>query len=177
MDLIEMKNKAKSIVYVVGLIPLLLAAEAQATIYKCVNAQAEVYYNDKPCPVTEIERKLKAAKDPEGGYIPPKFVADEKKSTTPGVVVGNQSGRKLDPSKKDQSGNSDTASSGGGSSSGTRTSSSDSVNNSSGSTNTTSNSQSSNNSSTTGSNSNSKRTTKRVMHKERDYGKDNLEVL
>jgi len=174
-----MKNKVKSIVYVVGFIPLLMTVQAQATIYKCINSQAEVYYNDKPCPVTEIERTMKAVKDPKGGYIPPKFVPDVVKSATPGVVVGNESGRKLDRSKKDQSGNSDNASSGGGSSSGTRTSSSDSVNNTGGSTNTTSNTRSSNNTGSTSSanNSDSKRTTKRVMHKERDYGKNKLEVL
>lgn len=172
-----MINKLKLPAITLAFVPLLMAVEAQATIYKCIDANAEVYYNDKPCPVTNIERKIKAVKDPKGGYIPPKFVADEEKSAKPGVVVGKQSGRKLDPSKKDQSDNSDAASSGGGSNSGTRTSSSDAVKNSGGSTNTTSNSRTSNNSSSTASSSTAKRATKRVIHKERDYGKDNLEVL
>lgn len=176
MDINTMKNK--SIVYVVGFIPLLMATQVQATIYKCVNAEAEVYYNDKPCPVTTIERTLKGVKDPKGGYIPPKFVADEEKSASSGVVVGEQSGRKLDRSKNDKSDSSEnTSNSGNSSGSGTRTSSSDSSSKSSESTNTASSSGTSNNGSSLGNKSDSKRTTKRVMHKERDYGKEKLEVL
>ena len=157
-------------VYVVGLIPLLITTQAQATIYKCVNLQAEVYYNDKPCPVTNIERKIRSVKDPEGGYIPPEFVADQVKSASPGIVVGNESGRKLDQSNKDQSDNSSNASSsGGGSSSGTSANSSDSSSNSSGSSDYASNSQSESDY-TNHDSSNSKRATKKnVIHKERDY--------
>ncbi len=166
MDLIEMKHKVKSLVYVVGFIPLLMAAEAQATIYKCTNAKAEVYYNDKPCPVTNIEKKFKSVKDPQGGYIPPEFVADQVKSAPSGIVVGNQSGRKLDRSKKDQSDNSSNASNGG-SSSATSASSSGSASNSSGSSDSASNSGSD---SANPVSSGSKRSTKRnVIHKERDY--------
>ncbi len=156
-------------VYVVGLIPLLMTTQAQATIYKCVNSQAEVYYNDKPCPVTNIERKIKSVKDPEGGYIPPEFVADQVKSASRGIVVGNESGRKLDQSNKDQSDNSSNASSGGGSSSGTGANSSQSASNSSGSSDYASNSQSESDY-TNQDSSNSKRATKKnVIHKERDY--------
>ena len=63
-----MKNNL--FIYVAVFIPLLISVEAQAGIYKCTNAQAEVYYNDKPCPVTAKEKEMKAVKDPVGGYIP-----------------------------------------------------------------------------------------------------------
>ena len=46
-----------------------LAKDAQAKIYKCVNVNEEVFYNDKPCSVTEIESQMKAVKDPKNGYI------------------------------------------------------------------------------------------------------------
>ncbi len=166
-----MKNKLKLSVTTLALVPLLFSVEAQETIYKCVNAKAEVYYNDQPCHVTTIERKLKAVKDPEGGYIPPRFVSEEAKSGSTGVVVGGVSSRKLDNSKKDKSDNSDQAGAGAasnGSNTGTQASSSASTNNSSGSSNYSSNSQSSNNSTNQG-DSASKRQTKRVIHKERDY--------
>ena len=168
MDLNQMKNKLKLCVTTLALVPLLFSVEAQETIYKCVNAKAEVYYNDQPCHVTTIERKLKAVKDPEGGYTPPGFVTEEAKSGSTGVVVGGVSSRKLGNSKKDKSDNSDQAGAGNGSNTGTQASSSASTNNSSGSSNYSSNAQSSNNSTNQG-NSASKRQTKRVTHKERDY--------
>ncbi len=165
-----MKNILKLSVTALALVPLLFSVEAQETIYKCVNAKAEVYYNDQPCDVTTIERKLKAVKDPEGGYIPPRFVREKAKSGSKGVVVGGVSSRKLDNSKQDNSDNSDQAGAGAsnGSNTGTQASSSASTNNSSGSSNYSSNSQSSNNSTNQG-DSASKRQTKRVIHKERDY--------
>ncbi len=63
---------------------------ADAAIFKCVNAKAEVYYNDKPCPVGEVERQLRSIKDPKGGYIPPAFTADVKAQGSKGVVVGEK---------------------------------------------------------------------------------------
>jgi hypothetical protein len=91
-----MKNKLKIFVYVGSFIPLLMTTQSYATIYKCVNSQAEVYYNDKPCPITNIERKIKAVKDPEGGYIPPAFKEDVSKARrNNGVVVGEENQRKL----------------------------------------------------------------------------------
>lgn len=53
------------------LVPLLLNLEAQASIYKCVNAKTEVYYNDKPCAAKDKEQEFNAVKDPVNGYIPP----------------------------------------------------------------------------------------------------------
>lgn len=37
-------------------------------IFKCTNEKSEVYYNDKPCPVNDIEKKMQAVKDPENPY-------------------------------------------------------------------------------------------------------------
>ncbi len=85
-----MKNTFKlSVITLIG-VPLLISIEAQATIYKCVNATTtKVHYNDKPCAVTEIEKQIKAVKDPVGGYIPPAFVKDEENTNNKGVVVGD----------------------------------------------------------------------------------------
>jgi len=46
-----------------------LTEDVQAKIYKCVNVNGEVLYNDKPCSVAEIESQMKAVKDPKNGYI------------------------------------------------------------------------------------------------------------
>ena len=166
-----MKNKQNLFLSVLVLVPLLMALEAHATIYKCVDANAEVYYNDKPCPVTDIERKIKAVKDPEGGYIPPEFVADQAKSASPGIVVGNESGRKLDQSNKDKSDNSSQVGASNGSSSGAKGTSSGSSNNSSANSNVSSSSSTENSDSASATSSGIKRTTKRVIQKERDYEK------
>jgi hypothetical protein len=85
-----MKNTFKlSVITLIG-VPLLISIEAQATIYKCVNATTtKVHYNDKPCAVTEIEKQFKAVKDPVGGYIPPAFVKDQENTNNKGVVVGD----------------------------------------------------------------------------------------
>ena len=75
--------------------PLFMVEEAQAQIYKCVNTQAEVFYNDKPCPVKQIEKKMKSVKDPTNGYIPEPFspskIANEEQSSgKKGVVIGGE---------------------------------------------------------------------------------------
>jgi len=49
---------------------LLFSAESHAAIYKCVKANSEVFYNDKPCPVADKETEFNSVKDPENGYIP-----------------------------------------------------------------------------------------------------------
>ena len=84
-----MKNKLNLFMFTLAfVVPLFMTVDAQATIYKCVNLNAEVYYNDKPCPLTDIESQIKAAKDPVGGYIPPAFVKDDEGVGTKGVLVG-----------------------------------------------------------------------------------------
>ncbi len=49
---------------------LLTTQTALATIFKCTDKQGAVFYNDKPCPVTDEETKLHSVKDPVNGYIP-----------------------------------------------------------------------------------------------------------
>lgn len=53
------------------IIQFLFVNVLQAEIFKCTNAKDEVYYNDKPCPVDDVEKKLNAVKDPTNGYVPP----------------------------------------------------------------------------------------------------------
>ena len=142
-----MVNKTNSIAFKLIMISSLFTVSggAQATIYKCVNAQAEVYYNDKPCSVTTIERKLKSAKDPKGGYIPPKFVTEKEKESLPGVVVGKVTGRTIDKDNKDGSDNTSKGSNTGGSNTAAQSQSSDSKKNSSQSSNASATSDSGNN--------------------------------
>ena len=166
-----MKNKQNLFLSVLAIVPLLIVVEAQATIYKCVDANAEVYYNDKPCPATDIERKIKAVKDPEGGYIAPKFVSEEAESGNTGTIVGKGSARKLDNSNKDKSDNSSQVGASNGSSSGAKGTSSGSSNNASANSNGASSSSSDNSGSASATSSGKKRTTKRVIQKERDYQK------
>jgi len=77
------------------LVHLIFSATAQATIYKCINAKAEVYYNDKPCPLNDKESEIKAVKDPEGGYIPPEYVADPVDQSIESVFVGKEDTKKI----------------------------------------------------------------------------------
>lgn len=102
-----MKNKIKTVVYVAFLASshLFVMGEASAAIYKCVNTKGAIYYNDKPCPINNAETRLKALKDPKGGYIPPAFVKDESKSKPAGIVVGSESSNdiKNDQDKKQDS--------------------------------------------------------------------------
>ncbi|MEH6457233.1 MAG: DUF4124 domain-containing protein [Cocleimonas sp.] len=74
----------------ISLLTVLLSViqNADAAIYKCVNAEGKTYYNDKACPQSDKETQLENVKDPAGGYIPPAFVEDDKQMKSKGVVVG-----------------------------------------------------------------------------------------
>ncbi len=37
-----------------------------AKIFKCTNSKNEVFYNEKPCPINDVEKKIRAVKDPKG---------------------------------------------------------------------------------------------------------------
>lgn len=50
-------------------ITVFLPQLVQADIFKCVNQQGAVFYNDKPCPVEDKEIELLSVKDPKNGYI------------------------------------------------------------------------------------------------------------
>ncbi len=82
---------------------------AQAAIFKCVNNQGATYYNDRPCPVSNKETLMRAAKNPKGGYVPPQFVAEQQKAKKRGVVVG--AGSKSTKLNKNQNNNSNQANS------------------------------------------------------------------
>lgn len=88
------------------LMPLLISVKAQATIYKCVKANSDVYYNDKPCPVADVETELSSVKDPVNGYIPPDFLEDIDKSGSTGKTIGDrnvdESNEKLNSLSKSQ---------------------------------------------------------------------------
>lgn len=64
--------------YMVGVLFLSITPIVEAKIYKCVNIENKVFYNDKPCPILDKETKINAVKDPVGGYIPPALVLDVK---------------------------------------------------------------------------------------------------
>ena len=111
-----MKNKYLSFLSVSALavsVQLLVTERAHAEIFKCVNAKAEVFFNDKPCPWTQIERKIKAAKDPKYGYVPPAFVEKTGTRNAQGVIVGGVSNKEINSSQqasgeKQQTGNNST---------------------------------------------------------------------
>ena len=98
-----MKNK-NIVIFSLMLFSLLFTAEGHAKIYKCVKANNDVYYNDKPCPVSDAETQIKSEKDPVNGYIPPDFVKDKNNlKSSVGVVVGEESLRNIDKTSKDNS--------------------------------------------------------------------------
>lgn len=71
---------------------VLITSSAQASIYKCVNQQGAVYYNDKPCPIKNKETKLKAVKDPTNRDIipPPLEIKQEEGQAAKSVVIGKE---------------------------------------------------------------------------------------
>ena len=74
---------------------LLVTDQAQAEIFKCVNQQGAVYYNDKPCPSKDIETQIRNAKDPKGVASQPQYfsnveVVDEKLSSKELTDLRNQ---------------------------------------------------------------------------------------
>ncbi len=65
-------------------LPFFLSVTAEAQIYKCSNEQGEVYYNDKPCPIEDEEKRIGSEKDVLNGYVPnysPEKESDQKQST------------------------------------------------------------------------------------------------
>ena len=80
----------------ITLVTILLSViqNADAAIYKCVNAEGKTYYNDKACPQSDKQTQLQNVKDPVGGYIPPAFVEDEKQKISKGVVIGESADSK-----------------------------------------------------------------------------------
>ncbi len=65
-------NRLNKAVFWVSVIALqaLIVPSAQAKIYKCTNIKGAIYYNDKPCPIKDEEKIMKAEKDVLNGYKP-----------------------------------------------------------------------------------------------------------
>ncbi len=58
---------------------LFFIVSAQAEIFKCTNPSGAIYYNDKPCPVNDKQKTMKAEKDVVNGYQPKFEKNDEEK--------------------------------------------------------------------------------------------------
>lgn len=68
-----MKNKCNKLslsTMLLALSVLVMHGLANAEIFKCVSTKGAIYYNDKPCPKSNEETKIKGVKDPKGGFIP-----------------------------------------------------------------------------------------------------------
>ena len=84
--MIKISQKA-SIIIGLSILSLMVSLDTKAAIYKCVNLNDEVFYKDKPCPKNAVERKIKAVKDPVGGYIAPTTFEKEKENTAQKFIV------------------------------------------------------------------------------------------
>lgn len=68
-----MKSQVFSVLCIMGAtlaFNVTTSTTASAEIFKCTNKAGKVYYNDKPCPMNQKEKKIQASKDPVNGYIP-----------------------------------------------------------------------------------------------------------
>ncbi len=108
-----LSNKKNMIFTCLMLSPLMIASGVgnAADIFKCINVNAEVFYNDKPCPITNVERKIKSVKDPVGGYIPPEYKANSETDVNSGtnkrkVLAKNKENRTLEKSNNAGNGSS-----------------------------------------------------------------------
>ncbi len=48
-----------------------------AEIFKCTSQAGKVFYNDKPCPSIDDEKKIRSEKDVVNGYVPPAVKKDK----------------------------------------------------------------------------------------------------
>ena len=60
------------------LLQSMLMFSVQAEIFKCTNTKGAVYYNDKPCPIVDKEKKMQSEKDVVNGYVPPATMGEIK---------------------------------------------------------------------------------------------------
>ena len=71
--LLTNKKRVKELFYALVstlLISMVFINNVQAKIFKCTSINGAVYYNDKPCPQGDKEKKIKNAKDVVNGYVP-----------------------------------------------------------------------------------------------------------
>lgn len=67
-----------------------IMSPAEAEIYKCTNKKGAIYYNDKPCPVEDAEKKIKNEKDVVDGYVPSAPVTNKSIDQGKGISVGGE---------------------------------------------------------------------------------------
>lgn len=58
----------------------IIMTPVEAEIFKCTNKTGDVYYNDKPCPIKDDEKKIRNEKDVLNGYTP--SARDERNTST-----------------------------------------------------------------------------------------------
>lgn len=98
-----MKNKSLSFLLMSGFVvsaQMFVTEQVHAEIFKCINEQGAIFYNDKPCPVKDTETQIKAVKDPKNGYVPAFVVEKTEENSADGIIVGGGSS-KVGNSKKD----------------------------------------------------------------------------
>lgn len=68
------------------------------TIFKCINSKGDIYYNDRPCPTKDKEKKIKVAITPksaiESGVVPVSLSVIEKKAKVESDFQRNENERK-----------------------------------------------------------------------------------
>ncbi len=75
----------------VALSMIMIPELVNAEIFKCVNTKGATYYNDKPCPRSNEETKIRGVKDPKGGFIPPLRTTKLEKKTMDSAHTSNGS--------------------------------------------------------------------------------------
>ena len=79
MDINVGKNSLiRSALLVVILVQGAQMTPLSAEIFKCTSKAGKVFYNDKPCPSLDDEKKMRSEKDVVNGYVPPAVKADKK---------------------------------------------------------------------------------------------------
>ncbi|MEE9351254.1 MAG: hypothetical protein V3U78_03250 [Thiotrichaceae bacterium] len=76
----DKKSLRNSVLFIVLLLQTIMMTSVNAEIFKCTNGAGEVYYNDKPCPVLDKEKKMRSEKDVANGYAPPVVINKSNKS-------------------------------------------------------------------------------------------------
>jgi len=93
--LLTNKKRLKELFYALVstlLISMVFINNVQAKIFKCTSIYGAVYYNDKPCPQGNKEKKIKNAKDVVNGYVPP---ASKKQPLVGADAVNSNPQKKL----------------------------------------------------------------------------------
>lgn len=66
-----------------------MSYSAHSAIYKCDNGKGVIFYNDKPCPVGDTEKEMKAVKAPKDPYIPKEYVEGDERNVDKQLLKGS----------------------------------------------------------------------------------------